>query len=106
VQSPLDLPALPDEVSYTATTATFDVAGMQQLKRYRIASETNKLIAISNAAALQARNNEVIALQECSEHQRVWTEIREEMLQQERQDHFADNWFHRGLIALGILVSL
>ena len=28
------------------------------------------------------------------------------LLAREKRDHFVDNWFHRGLIALGILVAL
>lgn len=104
-QAALDLPALPGEVSSTDTTATFDVAGMQQLKRYRIASEANKTIADENALALDARNRSVEALLECSRNQRQFAVIREELLQQERKDRFIDNLWHRGLIvviAIGI----
>lgn len=102
-QQPLTLPELPVEVSSTESTATFDVAGMQQLKRYRIASEANSAIASANADALAARNESTNALIECSEGQEHWSQIREEMLEQERRDHFIDNWFYRGVIALGLI---
>ena len=64
-QRPLSLPELPVEVSSTETTATFDLAGMAQLKRYRIASETNERVSNLNAAALEARNESINALIEC-----------------------------------------
>jgi hypothetical protein len=106
VQSPLVLPDRPAPVGFTDDTVTFDIEGMESLTRYRIASDTNATIAEQNALALRARNEEVEALIECSRYSRMWMEIREDMLDAERRDHQIDNFFHRGLIALGVLVSL
>lgn len=106
VQQPLPLPELPDEVSRTANTATFNKAGMADLKLYRIAAETNFNIGVATAGALLARNQATNELISCSKMQKEWAKIREEMLEQERRDHLVDNWFHRVLIALGILVTL
>ncbi len=103
-QRPLALPELPLEVAATETTATYDREGMLQWQRYRIASDTNTTIAQENALALEARNESVNALIECSEFSKHWMEIREEMLAAERRAHFIDNWFHRGLIALGLIL--
>ena len=102
-QHPLSLPELPVEVSSTETTATFDIAGMMQLKRYRIASETNERVSNLNAKALEARNESINALIECTKYQKVWAEVREEMLQQERFNHSMDNYWHRAIIVLGAL---
>ena len=106
-QRAVSLPELPQEVSSTDTTATFDLDGMLQLKRYRIASDTNTEVANLNAEALEARNESVNALIECVRGQNVWMEIREDELEREKRDHFIDNWFHRGVIVLiGIGVAL
>jgi len=105
-QQPISLPELPLEVSSTDTTATFDLEGMLQLKRYRIASDTNTEIAQANALALEARNEEVNALIECSRYSKIWMEVREDQLNQERRDHFIDNLWHRGVIALGVIAAV
>lgn len=97
------LPELPQEVSSTNTTATFDLDGMLQLKRYRIASDTNTEVANLNAEALEARNESINALIECVRGQNIWMEIREDELEREKLDHFIDNLLHRGLIALGLV---
>ena len=102
-QHPLGLPELPVEASSTDSTATFDLAGMMQLKRFRIASETNLTIGKANALALEARNESINALIECTRYQKIWAEIREDMLQQERFNHSMDNYWHRGVILLGAL---
>ncbi len=100
---PLSLPELPAVVSATDTTASFDLEGMQQLKRYRIASETNTAIASDNASALQERNQSVNALIECGKWNERFSEIREEQLRQERHDRFVDSLWYRGIIALGLI---
>jgi len=101
VQMPLELPRLPQAASSTDTTATYPLEEVKQLKRYRIAADTNTKIARDNALALEARNDEVNALIECSRYSKIWMEVREDMLEQERRDHFLDNWMYRGIIILG-----
>jgi hypothetical protein len=102
-QQPIILPDLPAVVSSTETTATFDLEGMKRLKQYRIASETNMTIASDNAGALEARNESVNYLIECGKSAKAFAAVRQEQLDIERRDHFIDNWFYRGLIALGII---
>ncbi len=97
------VPEMPQEVSSTEATATFDLEGLLQFERLRKASESNKTVGDLNAAALQARNDEVNALIECVRHQNVWMEVREDMLEQERSAHQIDNLWHRSLIALGVI---
>lgn len=110
VPAPLDMiaelqsvPEMPVEVSRTESTATFDFEGMLQFERLRKASLGNKMVGDLNAAALQARNEEVNALIECVRYQNVWMEVREDMLEQERNAHQIDNLWHRGVIALGLI---
>jgi len=106
VQYPLELPRLPVAESSTDTTATYPLEEVRQLKRYRLASDANFKVAEANALALEARNDEVNALIECSRYSKIWMEVREDMLEQERQDHFMDNLYHRGLIVLGVIAAV
>lgn len=101
VADPVSVPEMPQDVSRTDSTATFDRDGVVRLTQVRVAAETNKRIAEENAAALRARNEEVEALIECARYSRIWMEVREEMLEQERRDHFIDNIWHRAVIVLG-----
>jgi len=102
----LSVPEMPSAVSQTETTATFDLEGLLQLERLRVASEANKTVGDNNTAALAARNEEVNHLIECARYQKIWMEVREDMLEQERSDHFIDNLWHRGVIALGVIAAV
>lgn len=97
------VPEMPREVDSNEAGATFDLDGLLQLERLRRASLANKEVGDLNAAALQARNAEVNALIECVRYQNVWMEVREDMLEQERNAHQIDNLWHRGVIALGLI---
>jgi len=100
------VPEMPVETSRTEAGASFDLEGLLQFQRLREASVANKTVGDLNAAALQARNDEVNALIECVRHQNVWMEVREDMLEQERSAHQIDNLWHRGLIALGVAAAI
>lgn len=91
---------MPVEVSATEETATFDLEGMLQFDRLRKASVSNKTVGDLNAAALQARNDEVNALIECVRTLNVWMVVREEQLVEQKQAHQIDNLWHRGIIIL------
>lgn len=103
---PLSVPEMPQDVARTETTSTFDLEGILQLDRLRKASEANANVARLNGEALEARNESINALIECSKYQKVWMEVREDMLEQERKDHALDNFWHRGLIALGVAAAI
>lgn len=104
---PLKSPEMPSAASSTASTATFDLEGLLQLDRVRKASLSNETIARENALALEARNEEVTSLIECSKYQKIWMEVREDMLIQERRNHQFDNYWHRGIIILiGVGIAL
>ena len=106
VGQPVSVPEMPSAVAQTDTTATFDRAGVVRLTQVRIAAETNRTVAQENALAIEARNEEVNHLIECSRYSKMWMEIREEELEQERRDHELDNLWHRGIIVLGIAAAL
>jgi len=94
---------MPTEQSATDTTATFDLEGLLQFDRVHEAGLTNAKIAKENALAIEARNEEVNQLIECARYSKIWMEVREDMLKQERKNHMFDNMWHRGLIALGVI---
>jgi len=99
----LSVPEMPVALSSTDATATFNLEGIAQLTRLRVVSMANKRVGDLNTAALQARNEEVNQLIECVRYQNIWMDVREDMLEQERQDHAIDNLWHRGVIVLGAI---
>ena len=103
---PLRLPEMPSPVSADDQTVSFDRDGFGALTAYTITSGGNYEAAKANAEALAAQSAAYNALADCAEAAHQFGQIREEQLVQERRDHFIDNWFHRGLIALGILVAV
>ena len=100
---PVPLPDMPVPVRFNDTEAVFDLNGMRSLERLRIASETNFLVAKSNALALDAQSRAYNSLIDAGKLQRQVAEIRAELLAIERRDHFIDVWFHRGIIVLGAM---
>jgi predicted small lipoprotein YifL len=97
------VPDMPVETSSNNEGAFYDLEGLLQFERLRATAASNKEVGELNAAALQARNEEVNALIECVRYQNVWMEVREDMLEQERNAHQIDNLWHRGVIALGVI---
>ena len=106
VGQPVSVPEMPVEVSRTEDGATFDRAGIVTLTQLRVSAETNKRVASENALAIEARNEEVNQLIECARYQKIWMEVREDMLEQERHNHMMDNIWYRGVIALGVLAAV
>lgn len=106
VQQPIRLPELPSPASSTDETVTFTREGFQRLLEYSVVAGGNYEVATENADSLESLSRAYNHLIEAGKLQQQFTQVREEQLQQERRDHFIDNWFHRGLIALGILVAL
>ena len=100
VGQPVNVPEMPVETSRTDTSTTFDRSGIVRLTQVRVAAVTNERVAAENALALEARNEEVAELIECSRYQNVWMEVREEMLESEKFNHKMDNYWHRGIIVL------
>jgi len=85
---------------------TFTREQFAALVQYTIVAGGNQTIAQENAAALEGLSRAYNHLIEAGSMQHQFTQIREEQLARERRAHEMDNWFYRGLIALGILVSL
>ena len=73
---------------------------------YATISGGNYDIAKENAAALETQSEAYNVLIDCARTVHAFGQVREEQLARERRDHFIDNWFHRGIIALGILIGV
>ena len=101
----VSVPEMPSPVSKTEEMATFDRAGVVALTKVWVAAGANETVANENALAIESRNEEVNQLIECARYSKIWMEVREDMLEQERKDHQFDNYWHRGVIlalALGL----
>jgi hypothetical protein len=94
---------LPSPVSITDDEVTFDHAGFQVILDVVDVADGNYTIAEENGKASAAQAAAYNQLVEAGKLQRQFAQIREQQLDRERRDHFVDNWFHRGLIALGLL---
>jgi len=97
---------MPSPASTSEDTVTFSLEGFRQLTAYAVTAGGNYEVAAANAAALEAQSEAYNELVGCAKAAHQFGQVREEQLARERRDHFVDNWFHRGLIALGILVAL
>lgn len=106
IQHPLRLPEIPSPHSVSDNYVTFLPHEFAQLTEYVTVAGGNQTIAQENAAALETQSEAYNTLIDCSRTAHQFGQVREEQLERERRDHFMDNWFHRGLIALGILVAL
>lgn len=97
---------MPSPASSTQDAVTFSLEGFRQLTAYAVTAGGNYEVALANAAALEAQSRAYNELVECAKAAHQFGQVREEQLARERRDHFIDNWFHRGIIALGILVAI
>ena len=104
-QAPLTLPEFPSPAFTTEDTVTFTKADFGVVVDYMDVSIGNFTIAQENyedSVAMGLAYNQLI---DVGKLQRSFTQIIQQQLEREKRDHFYDNWFHRGVIAvLGILV--
>jgi len=106
IQQPLRLPEMPSPERTDEDTFTFTPDQFARLLDYATVAGGNYDIALENAAALEALSGAYNHLIEAGKLQMQFTQVRDEQLQRERREHEMDNWFYRGLIALGIAVAL
>lgn len=93
-------------MSSTEDTVTFSRDSFRVLLDFVDIADGNFAIAEENAGAAEAQARAYNQLIEVGTLMRSFAQIREEQLARERRDHFIDNLFLKGLIALGVLVSL
>jgi len=99
----VSVPEMPAETRRFEQGAEFDLEGLLQLQRVHEAGKANFKVADENAAALEARNEEVNQLIECARYQNVWIQVHAEDLKDEKREHWIDNLTHQALIALGVI---
>lgn len=73
------------------------------LDAFDIVAIGNTEIAQANADALRKTEAGYDALIEAGKLQQQLSQIRQEILEQERRAHMYDKWFYQGIIALGLL---
>lgn len=81
----------------------WSVVCWKQLDAYDIVAKANYEIALANASALRKSDAAYDQLIEAGKLQSQLAQIRQDMLEQERRAHTLDNWFYRGVIALGLI---
>ena len=99
VADPIVLPMLWEIPS----TGVWPVECWKALDAYDIAAQANYEAAALNANALRQSERAYDSLIEAGKLQSQLAQIREEMLERERRDHTADNWFYRVIITLGLI---
>ena len=103
IQQPLRLPEFPSPGRQPDDTLTFTPEQFAVVLDYMTIAGGNYDIAAENAAALDALSKAYNHLIEAGKLQMQFTQVRDEQLARERRDHEMDNWFYRGLIALGVI---
>lgn len=103
IQQQLRLPEIPSPASATEDSVTFTKEQFAAIVNYTIVAGGNKDIADQNTAALEGLSRAYNHLIEAGKMQHQFTQIREEQLARERRAHEMDNWFYRGVIALGLI---
>lgn len=97
VADPVPLPALcPLQEILTAKCA-------ERIDVYEDVAEGNTQIAQLNANALRKTEQAYDNILDAGKLQQQLSQIRQELLEQERRAHFFDNMFYRSVIALGLL---
>jgi hypothetical protein len=103
IQQPLRLPEFPSPARQPDDTLSFTPEQFAVVLDYMVISGGNYDIALENAAALESLSGAYNHLIEAGKLQMQFTQVRDEQLQRERREHEMDNWFYRGLIALGLI---
>jgi hypothetical protein len=84
----------------------FHVEQFALLVDYMDVAEANQAIAEDNAEALESMERAYNHLIDAGKMQREVAILRQQLLDESRNAHLIDNMWHRGLIALGIIVAV
>ncbi len=107
VAEPVALVDWPSPVSETDTTVTFDLAGAIALRDFQIVSEGNYEIGSELSAQVTALKTERDALVAAGKGQRAISDLRLEILEEERRSHMIEKvgyWIAMGLLLVGVAV--
>lgn len=80
-----------------------DIDCWRKLDAYDVVAIGNYDIAVANTEALRTTEMAYDVLVEAGKLQNQLSDIRQDLLDQERTAHTMDTWFYRGLITLGIV---
>ena len=88
---PIDCPRFPLPSSFTLDTIVYDEDGANALEAYRACAEDNKLLVIEHAAQIGQLKIARKGLVEAGIAQRNISDMKQEMLEQERLHNFWNN---------------
>lgn len=91
------------ELCAIPSDGVWSVECWKKLDAYDIAVTANIEIAQENVSALNKSDESYDALLGAAKVQQELSQIRQELLERERQAHTWDNWFYRSIIALGLI---
>lgn len=102
-QEAVDPDALPDLCDIDRDTGAWSLECWQIFVRYVEIAETNTEVAQLMADGLRKSDAAYDHLVAAGKLEQQLAQIRADLLEDERRAHRMDNWFYRGLIALGLL---
>ena len=97
--NPLPLP----DLCAIPSDGTWSVECWKKLDAHDLVSEANYSIAQDNANASKKSDGAYDELLGAAKVQQELSQIRQDLLEQERRAHTMDNWFYRVIIALGLI---
>jgi len=97
--APIDCGSFPAPAGATNEQITYDQAGTNDLEQYRVCSEANEVIAAEHAAQIGQLKLARKGLTEAGQAQRRVSDLKGEILQEERQHMF---WERIGLWVIAI----
>jgi len=92
-------------LSNGSRVGTWTTACWNALEAYEIVAEANTEIAQANANALRKTEGGYNSLVKAGEMQQQLTEFYDDLLKEEKQQHWLDNMIHRVIIALGLVAA-
>jgi hypothetical protein len=102
-QAAVDPDALPELCDIDGATGAWSLECWQAFVRYVEIAETNTEVAALMAEALRKSDAAYDYLIAAGKLEQQLAQIRQDLLEDERRAHRMDNWFYRGIIALGLI---
>ena len=102
-QEAVDPDALPELCEIDGQSGAWSLECWQVFVRYVEIAETNTEVAALMASALRQSDQAYDYLLGAGRLEQQLAQIRQDLLEDERRAHKMDNWFYRGIIALGLI---
>ena len=104
--TPVPVPDWPAPMEFTEGTVTFDLEGARRLEAYREVSLANHEIAEANAVSTIEMQRAFNAAVDMGSEQRRIAELRQQIINQERQHHFWEKVTAYAVAFFGLLFAV